>query len=55
MKSINPNEAPEGFIAKKTTMLCGGCKVKRCLEKPEVKCCPSQREDGQLVIFVKKV
>lgn len=52
---LDKNDAPDGYVAKKATMLCGGCKFikKRCLEMPELNCTPGLRKDKQLVIFVK--
>jgi hypothetical protein len=53
---VNEKDAPEGCIAVKATMLCGGCcmKKKMCLFEPTFNCCPSEREDGQIVIFKKE-
>ena len=56
MNKLNPHDAPEGYIAVKATMLCGGCKFKKkdCGSLPELNCCPSDRNDNQIVIFKKK-
>lgn len=54
---IDIKDAPEGYIPVKAEFLCGGCKFYRkdCFSMENVRCCRSEREDGQLVIFKKKV
>lgn len=51
-------EAPEGFIAIPAAALCGGCafwkKCRKNNEPEDIKCCPSERKDGKLVIFKRK-
>lgn len=51
---VDETDAPEGYIAVKATMLCGGCKLHkkdRCLTMENVRCCRSERKDGEVVIF----
>lgn len=54
-KTLNELDAPTGYKAVKATVLCGKCKFmkKDCVNMPWLNCCPGDREDGQLVIFVK--
>lgn len=54
---IDPNDAPDGYVAKESTLGCIGCALyinghKTCL-KP-TGCFAAQRNDGHSVIFVKK-
>ena len=54
---VNEDDAPLGHKAIIATMLCGKCKFikKDCVNMPWLNCCPSQRDDGRMVIFVKDV
>ena len=54
---IDVKDAPEGFIPVKAEFLCGGCKLYRndkCLSMENVRCCPTERNDKQIVIFKRK-
>ena len=54
---MNSNDAPKGFYAVKAVHLCGGCKLMKkdkCLDMDDAKCCRSEREDGELVIFKRR-
>ena len=50
---LNPNEAPEGFVAVECEVGCDGCAfiAEDCRR---IACNPSQRNDGYCVIFVKR-
>ena len=51
---IDRHNAPKGFYAAKAVHLCGGCKLikkDKCIDMADAKCCRSDREDGELVIF----
>lgn len=53
--AINPNEAPEGYVAVEGSG-CKDCALKDCsVECWYAECAASSREDGHYVIFVKKV
>ena len=52
--SIDKKDAPDGYIPIKATFLCGGCKLykkDKCLKMENVRCCPTERKDKQIVIF----
>ena len=55
MSKIDPNEAPEGYVAVKETFVCRGCALTYldgdCLAAD---CAESNRKDGCNVIFVKR-
>ena len=52
--AINPNEAPEGYVAVEGSG-CIGCALKdRTVECWHAECAASTRKDGHFVIFVKK-
>ena len=52
--AINPNEAPEGYVAVEGSG-CKGCALKdRTVECWHAECAASTRKDGHFVIFVKK-
>lgn len=51
---INQNEAPKGFVAVAEIEACKGCSFfdnGECLN-PKARCLPSERHDGEYVIFV---
>ena len=60
MDKVNPNEAPEGYVAVyQGSNLCTGCSFYSsyygCNQLEEIiSCVDSQREDKQTVIFIKK-
>ena len=55
MGKIDPNEAPEGYVAVKETFACSGCALTDldgdCFAAV---CAESHRKDGCNVIFIKK-
>lgn len=53
--SVNPNEAPKGYVARPATQTCFGCdflKEGDCTRRHSPGCEPEVRKDGQQVIFV---
>ena len=60
MNKVNPNEAPEGYIAVyQENTLCNGCgfysSYYGCNHLQEIiSCVDSQRKDKQTVVFIKK-
>jgi hypothetical protein len=50
-----PQDEVPNYKAVDATMLCGGCAFwKRGCRNEEVNCCPSDRKDKRLVIFIKE-
>ena len=59
MNKVNPNEAPEGYVAvEQSSNLCTGCyfdmKDKGCiLPRSSISCVDRHREDKKTVVFIK--
>lgn len=55
MGKVDPNEAPEGYMAAEEDLVCLGCSFiypsKECIA---VSCGGAYRKDGRDVIFIKK-
>mgnify|MGYP005609291089 FL=1 len=57
MKTVNPNEAPEGLTAKEGAFSCNGCALWKDIDgcmNESVHCIAEFRDDETNVIFIKK-
>ena len=57
-KKLNPNEAPPGYVAVASSLLCKGCAfdaLDSChAERAGHSCTKRDREDGNCVVFIKR-